>query len=57
MITRDHARELRAYLLLMQYEGHSIVAWNGLNFDMRWLGHAAGDMQTAARERKIAGNG
>ena len=49
MITRDRARELLAYLSRMQHEGHSIVAWNGLSFDMRWLGHAAGDMQTAAR--------
>ena len=49
MITRDRARELLAYLSRMQHEGHSIVAWNRLSFDMRWLGHAAGDMQTAAR--------
>ena len=49
VLDRDQARQLLAYLARMQSEGHRVVAWNGLSFDMRWLGHAAGDRATAAR--------
>lgn len=43
------ARELLEYLLAMQQAGWSLFAWNGLSFDLRWIGHNAGDMDTAAR--------
>jgi hypothetical protein len=48
-LDRTHARELLGYLEAMQREGHMLVAWNGLSFDLRWIGHAAGDMATARR--------
>jgi hypothetical protein len=48
-LERSHARELLGYLEAMQREGHMLVAWNGLSFDLRWIGHAAGDMAAARR--------
>ena len=48
-LARSQAGELLAYLDAMQRQGHSLVAWNGLSFDLRWIGHAAGDMETARR--------
>lgn len=48
-LSRDDARKLLEYLAAEQKAGTAIVAWNGLSFDMRWLGHAAGDMQMASR--------
>lgn len=47
-LTRADAGALLAYLAKAQDTGHAIVAWNGLSFDMRWLGHAAGNMQLAS---------
>ena len=46
---QSKARELLSFLLQMQQEGWQLFAWNGLGFDLRWIGHNAGDMQTAAR--------
>ncbi len=48
-LSRDHARELLDYLEQMQALGHGIVAWNGLSFDLRWIGHVAGDLRRAGR--------
>jgi len=48
-LARSQAGELLGYLDAMQKQGHSLVAWNGLSFDLRWIGHAAGDMATARR--------
>jgi hypothetical protein len=48
-MTREGARELLTYLVQMQQEGWSLFAWNGLSFDLRWIGYNAGDMETAAR--------
>lgn len=48
-MTRESARELLEYLAQMQQEGWSLFAWNGLSFDLRWIGYNAGDMETAAR--------
>ena len=48
-ITREKAHELLHYLDEKQRDGHTLVAWNGLAFDLRWIGHAAGDMATARR--------
>ena len=47
-MSQERARELLAYLVQMQQEGWKLFAWNGLNFDLRWIGHNAGDMETAA---------
>jgi hypothetical protein len=46
---QSKARELLSFLLQMQQEGWQLFAWNGLGFDLRWIGHNAGDMETAAR--------
>jgi hypothetical protein len=48
-LRREDARELLEYLRHMQSEGHALVAWNGLSFDLRWIGHVAGDLRTAAQ--------
>ncbi len=46
---REHAQALLAYLKARQREGHRLVAWNGLSFDLRRIGHAAGDLKAASR--------
>jgi len=48
-LTATKARELLEYLEARQREGAMVCAWNGLGFDLRWIGHAAGDMHLAAR--------
>jgi len=48
-LSRDHARELLDYLQKMQTDGHGLVAWNGLSFDLRWIGHVAADPGMAGR--------
>ena len=48
-LARSQAGELLGYLDAMQKQGHSLLAWNGLSFDLRWIGHAADDMATARR--------
>lgn len=45
----EDARRLLAYLDAMQQRGHTLCAWNGLKFDLRWIGHAAGDIPAASR--------
>jgi hypothetical protein len=47
-MTREKARELLLYLRHMQANGCMVCAWNGLGFDLRWLGYNAGDMGLAA---------
>jgi hypothetical protein len=41
------ALALLEFLASTQQAGNAVVAWNGLSFDMRWLGHAAHDMRLA----------
>lgn len=48
-ITAEKARELLEYLESRQRAGAMVCAWNGLGFDLRWIGHAAGDVELAAR--------
>ncbi len=45
------AKHLLLYLSFMQDEGYSVCAWNGLGFDLKWIGHNANDMELA---KKIA---
>ena len=45
---QSKARELLSFLHQAQQEGWQLFAWNGLSFDLRWIGHNAGDTQTAA---------
>ncbi len=49
VMTRETARELLRYLRAEQERGVPVVTWNGLGFDFRWLGVAAGDVELAAR--------
>jgi hypothetical protein len=48
-MTRSKARELLRYLLKMQEDGYMVCAWNGLGFDLRWIGHVAEDPKLAAK--------
>ncbi len=48
-MTAADARELLAFLSDAQQEGWQLFAWNGLSFDLRWIGYNAGDMRAAAK--------
>lgn len=48
-LTRERAHELLEYLEQKLDEGFALCAWNGLHFDMKWIGHHANDMAMAAR--------
>jgi len=41
------AREVLEYLRAEQNAGARVCAWNGLSFDLRWLGHVARDLPLA----------
>jgi len=51
-LTPRKAHEMLEYLDDMQRAGHMLCAWNGLGFDMKWIGHHAGDLRLAARIAK-----
>jgi hypothetical protein len=42
------ARAVLEYLREEQRRGTRVCAWNGLSFDLRWLGHVAGDLKLAS---------
>lgn len=48
-ITKEKARELLQHLAAMQDDGYMVCAWNGLKFDLQWIGYAADDMEMAAK--------
>jgi len=48
-LAQERAHDLLEYLDEMQQEGFAVCAWNGLNFDLKWIGHQADDMALAAR--------
>ncbi len=48
-LTPTRAHEILEYLDEMQREGYMVCAWNGLGFDLKWLGYNAEDMALAAR--------
>jgi len=48
-LTQRRAHEFLEYLDEMQQKKFMVCAWNGLSFDLKWLGHQAGDMALAAR--------
>lgn len=48
-LSAERARELLTYLHRMQQDDVMVCAWNGLGFDLRWIGHAAEDPELAAR--------
>ena len=47
-LKREHAHELLEYLDAMQQKGFEVCAWNGLGFDLKWIGHQADDIVLAA---------
>jgi len=48
-LTPQRAHELLEYLEEKLSEGLALCAWNGLHFDLKWIGHHAKDMALAAR--------
>ena len=42
------ARDVLIFLRAQQRAGSRVFAWNGLSFDLRWLGVAADDVPLAA---------
>ena len=48
-LTRQRAHELLEYLEAMQQQDCMVCAWNGVGFDLKWIGHQADDMVLAAR--------
>ena len=48
-LTQQRAHELLGYLDEMQQKGFMVCAWNGLSFDLKWIGHQADDTALAAR--------
>ena len=48
-LTKKTAHELLEYLDDMQQKKYMVCAWNGLSFDLKWIGHQAEDMSLAAR--------
>ena len=47
-LTQQRACQLLEYLDEMQQMGYMICAWNGLGFDLKWIGHQAHDVELAA---------
>lgn len=48
-LTPQRAHALLEYLEAMQKLGFMVCAWNGLGFDLKWIGYQAQDMALAAR--------
>jgi len=48
-MTPGKADELLRYLAEMEDEGYMVSAWNGLGFDLRWIGYTAEDVELAAK--------
>ena len=48
-LTQQKAHELLEYLYEMQRMEIMVCAWNGLGFDLKWIGYQAKDMALAAR--------
>lgn len=48
-LTQQRAHDLLEYLEEMQQKNFMVCAWNGLNFDLKWIGHQAHDMSLASR--------
>jgi len=48
-LTQQRAHELLEYLDEMQQQDFMVCAWNGLGFDLKWIGHQANDLALAAQ--------
>jgi len=51
-LAQKKALEMLEYLEAMQQAGHMLCAWNGLGFDLKWIGHQAGEPKLAAQIAK-----
>lgn len=51
-LTQRKAHELLEYLDAMQRADCMLCAWNGLSFDLKWIGQQANDLALAARIAK-----
>lgn len=47
-LTQQQAHELLEYLQDMQQRDFMVCAWNGLGFDLKWIGYNAKNMKLAA---------
>lgn len=47
-ISKSKANDLLCYLKTRQEEGYYICAWNGLGFDIRWIGYNADNRKLAS---------
>ncbi|KKN71328.1 hypothetical protein LCGC14_0422380 [marine sediment metagenome] len=45
--TKEICLNLLRYLSIQQDSGYKVCAWNGLGFDLKWIGHNAEDMELA----------
>ena len=48
-VTKEQANELLEYLAKKQEEGYMVCAWNGLKFDLQWIGFNAGNFGLAQK--------
>jgi len=48
-LTRHQAHNLLEYLENMQQKEFMVCAWNGLSFDLKWIGYQAEDIPLASR--------
>jgi len=48
-LTQESAHDLLEYLYEKQQKGFMVCAWNGLGFDLKWIGYQSDDMALAAR--------
>jgi len=48
-LSQDDAEGLLVYLEAAQNTGIKVCAWNGLGFDLRWIGHVAQNMKLASQ--------
>ncbi|MBN1436318.1 MAG: hypothetical protein JW936_04530 [Sedimentisphaerales bacterium] len=47
-MSKETANELLCYLKAMQDDGFMVCAWNGLSFDIQWIGYNADNMKLAS---------
>lgn len=47
-LSQSGAWRLLDHLKALQNQGYMVCAWNGLSFDLKWIGYASGDMKFAA---------
>jgi hypothetical protein len=48
-LSQSEARDLLGFLEVVQRDGWGLFAWNGLKFDLRWIGYNAEDLDLAGR--------